>query len=359
MGARSGRRALSRPRLDLKIVIHGAGSIGCYVGGAWQAAGLEVSFLGRERLKQEIGEHGIALTDSQGWSVRLPPEEVDFSTSQSALRKADVVVLTVKAIGTEAAAKEIARHAKKGASVISIQNGVSNAETLRRLLPKHRIVQGMVPYNVVHTGPGRWHRATWGDLMAEETEVTRALSDAIGDRPGRLRLSDDMESVAWGKLLFNLNNAINALSGLTILEELKQRDYRRVFAAAIVETLGLLDLAGIHPAKIGLVGPRQLAHVIGSPDLIFKNLFLRVQKIDPKGKGSMADDFAAGRQTEVDYLNGEVVRLAERLGRKAPVNAAIVGLVKQAELGVQHLWSAKDLRAHVLGGHRGAAGFGY
>lgn len=359
MGPGPGRRALSRPRLVLKIVVHGAGSIGCYVGGAWLAAGLDISFLGREPVKDELAEHGLGLSDPQGWNVQLTPDRIAFDMKPAALKRADVIALTVKSLGTEAAAKEIARFAKKGATVISFQNGISNAATLRRLLPRHQVVQGMVPYNVVHLGPGRWHRATWGDLMAEETEVTRALAEAIGDRPGRLLLSNDMESVAWGKLLFNLNNAINALSGLTILEELKQRDYRRVFAAAIVETLALLDLAGIAPTKIGLVGPRQLPHVIGSPDFIFRNLFLRVQKIDPKGKGSMADDFAAGRRTEVDYLNGEVVRLAERLGRKAPVNAAITALVKQAELGVQRLWSAGELRAHVLGGHRGAAGFGY
>jgi len=354
-----GRRALSRTGLALRIVVHGAGSIGCYVGGAWLAAGIDVTFLGRARVKDELAAHGLGLSDPQGWNVQLQPDRIDFSTSQAALRKADIVVLTVKSTGTEAAAKEIARHLPKGAAVISFQNGVSNAETLHRLLPKHEVIQGMVPYNVVHLGPGRWHRATWGDLMAEDNDVTRALADAIGDRPGRLLLSHDMESVAWGKLLYNLNNAINALSGLTILEELKQRDYRRVFAAAIVETLDLLDLAGIRPAKIGLVGPRQLAHVIGSPDLIFKNLFLRVQKIDPKGRGSMADDFAARRQTEVDYLNGEVVKLAARLGKEAPVNAAITALVKQAELGVERLWNAQDLRAHVLGRHRGAAGFGY
>ena len=81
--------------------------------------------------------------------------------------------------------------------------------------------------------------------------------------------------------------------------------------------------------------------MIGAPDLIFNNLFLKVQKIDPKGRGSMADDFAAGRPTEIDYLNGEVVRLAESLGREAPVNAAIVDLVKQAEAGVERLWSAE------------------
>jgi len=343
----------------VRIIVHGAGAIGCYVGGAWLAAGLDVSFLGRARMKAEVEAHGLHLSDVDGWTAEIAPADISFATGQAALRKADVVLLTVKSIGTEAAAKEIGRHLPKGATVISLQNGVTNAETLRRLLPKHRVVQAMVPYNVVHLGPGRWRRATFGDLTAADDEVTRALAAAIGEKPGRLKLVADMEGVAWGKLLFNLNNAINALSGLTILEEVKQRDYRRVFAAAIVETLDLLDLAGIAPAKIGLIGPRLLPHVIGAPDFLFRNFFLKVQKIDPQGRGSMAADFAAGRRTEVDYLNGEVVRLAERLGRKAPVNAAITDLVKQHELGVERVWSARDLREHVLGGHKGAAGFGY
>jgi 2-dehydropantoate 2-reductase len=310
-------------------------------------------------VRDEIAEHGLRLSDPDGWSATLAPDQVRFDTRPELLKQADIVLLTVKAIGTEAAAKELARHLRKGAAVISLQNGVTNAETLRRLLPDHRVIQAMVPYNVVHLGPGRWHRATFGDLTAEESAIIRALAARIGERPGRLRIAADMEAVAWGKLLFNLNNAINALSGLTILEELKQRDYRRVFAAAIVETLALLDAAGIRPAKIGLVGPKLLPHVIGSPDFVFNNLFLKVQKIDPKGRGSMADDFDAGRPTEVDYLNGEVVTLARRLGRKAPVNAAITNLVRQHELGVERLWSAAELRAFVLGGHRGAAGFGY
>ena len=232
----------------MRIVIHGAGSVGCYVGGAWLAAGLDVSFLGRERVGSELAEHGLTLSDTEGWHVQLQPDRVRFETDPRALGQADIVVLTVKSIGTEAAAKEIARFARKGAAVISLQNGISNAETLRRLLPKQQVVQAMVPYNVVRLGPGRRHRATWGDLTAEDNEITRALSEAIGDRPGRLRLSDRMESVMWGKLVFNLNNAINALSGLTILEELKQRDYRRVFAAAIIEMLDLLDL-GRHRAR--------------------------------------------------------------------------------------------------------------
>jgi 2-dehydropantoate 2-reductase len=187
----------------------------------------------------------------------------------------------------------------------------------------------------------------------------RALAERIGDGPARLRLSTEMPAIAWGKLLINLNNAVNALSGRTLLEQLRARDYRRVVAASILEALGLLEAAGIEPAKIGPVPPRLLPHVIASPDLIFNNLFLKIQKIDVHARSSMADDLRAGRPTEIDYLNGEVVRLAMRLGRKAPVNETIVALIRQAELGVEFLWEPAQLRAVVLEGHRAAPIFGY
>jgi 2-dehydropantoate 2-reductase len=341
------------------VVIFGAGSVGCFVGGAWTAAGCQVSLVGRERIRAEVAEHGLSLSDQQGWKIELAPDRIDFSTDPAPLGKADIIVLTVKSTGTAAAAKEIAKHGRRGATVISFQNGVSNAESLRKALAKFEVVQGMVPYNVVRLGPGRLHRATWGELMAAPTDATRKLAAQIGDRPGRLLLAEDMMGVMWGKLLFNLNNAVNALSGTTILEELKQRDYRRVLAAAIVEALELLAEVGIEPVKIGQIPPRLLPHAIGSPDWVFRNMFLKVQKIDPKARSSMSDDFAAGRQTEVDYLNGEVVKLARSLGREAPVNQAIVDLVKQAEAGVERVWSASQLRAHVLRDHHGARGFGY
>ncbi len=189
------------------------------------------------------------------------------------------------------------------------------------------------------------------------TRSPGALAAAIGDRPGRLKLAGDMEWDRVGKAAVQPQQCDQRALGLTILEQAKQRDYRRVFAAAIVETLDLLDRIGIRPAKIGLVGPRLLPHVIGAPDFLFRNLFLRIQKIDPQGRGSMAADFAAGRRTEVDYLNGEVVRLAERLGRQAPVNAAITALVKQHELGVERVWSARDLRELCAGRPQGRRRF--
>ncbi len=343
-----------------RVAIFGAGSIGCFVGGAWQAAGLPVSFIGREAIAAAIAGHGLTLTDNQGWRVRLAPEEVDFGTKPAALAKAEVVALCVKSNGTEAAAKEIKRHARKGAAVISFQNGISNVDTLRGLLGKRfELIQGMVPFNVAYLGQGRWHKGVSGDLVAADAPVTRDLAARIGDRPGRLRLAEDMMAVAWGKLLINLNNAVNALSGRTLLEQLKERDYRRVVAASMIEALEILEAAGIEPAKIGPVPPKLLPHAIASPDAIFNNVFLRVQRIDAKARSSMYDDLAARRPTEIDYLNGEVVRLAESLGREAPVNSTIVSMIKAAEAGVEHVWTPEELRWHVLQGRKTAPFFGY
>ena len=348
MASRPGRERISGPRLT-KVVILGAGSIGCFVGGCWQLAGIDAHFIGRPSFEREIADHGVTLSDYSGWQASLTPDQVDYRCDPSALADADIIALCVKSGATTDAAMEVATHGRPGATVISFQNGISNVEVLERELG-HRftVVRGMVPYNVAYLGDGRFHKGVAGILYAEDRPETRALSAAIGQSPAALNLSSDMLGVAWGKLLINLNNAVNALSGRTLVEQLRERDYRRVVAASQREGLRLLAKAGIEPAKVGAVGPALLPSVIGSPDWLFRNLFMKAWKIDAKARSSMADDLAAGRRTEVDYINGELVALADRLGEPAPVNRKIVELIRRAEGGAPALPPA-ELRREVLG----------
>jgi 2-dehydropantoate 2-reductase len=206
----------------------------------------------------------------------------------------------------------------------------------------------MIPYNVAYLGDGHFHKGVAGALVTEDRPETRILAKRIGDGPAALRLSIDMVGLAWGKLLINLNNAVSALSGGTLIEELNQRDHRRVVAASQREGLGLLRRAGIRPSKVGPVPPRLLPAVIGSPDWLFRNIFLKGWKIDARARSSMTDDLAAGRKTEVDTINGELVRLAERLGADAPINRKIVELIRAAEAGAES-WLPEALRREVLG----------
>lgn len=330
-----------------RIAVLGAGSVGCFIGGCWQAAGLPVSFIGRPRIAHDIRDHGLTLSDYTGWQKHLA--EVDFACVPAALSEADVIALCVKSGATAEAAREIAEHGREGALVISFQNGISNIDVLERALGgRFRIVRGMVPYNVAYLGEGRFHKGVAGNLYAEDRPDTRELAGRIGESPAGLKLSDDMLGLAWGKLLINLNNAVNALSGRTLIEELEQREYRRVVAASQREGLRLLKRAGFRPAKVGAVGPRLVPTVIASPDWLFKNVFLKGWKIDAKARSSMADDLAAGRKTEVDHINGELVALADRLGMDAPVNRKIVELVRRTEADGKR-WGPGELRREVLG----------
>ena len=330
-----------------RVAIFGAGSVGCFIGGCWQAAGVPITFIGRPRLADEIAKHGLTLSDFTGWKEKL--REVDYRSDPVALNEVEIIALTVKSGATAEAAREIAAHAREGATVISFQNGISNVEVLERELgSRFTVLRGMVPYNVAHLGEGRFHKGVAGHLYAEDAPVTRMLAERIGGGPAALELSSDMLGIAWGKLLINLNNAVNALSGRPLLAQLRERDYRRVVAASQREGLRLLKRAGIRPAKVGAVAPNVLPLVIGSPDWLFRGVFLKSWKIDEKARSSMADDLAAGRRTEVDYINGELVALAQSLGTDAPVNHRIVELIRKAEAGAPPL-EPRSLRREVLG----------
>ena len=332
-----------------KVAILGAGSVGCFIGGAWASAGLDVTLIGRPKISADVDEHGLTVSDYTGWQAHLPPGDVDYRCGPEALDEAEIIALTVKSGDTAAAAAQIAAHGRPGALVISFQNGVSNLDVLEQGLGgRFEVARGMVQYNVAYLGNGRFHKGVAGDLYADRRAGTRALADAIGEGPAALKLSDKMLPLAWGKLLINLNNAVNALSGRTLQEELKQGDYRKVFAASMREGLQLLKQAEIEPVAAGPVPIGRLSRIIGSPDWMFNRFFLKRWKIDAHARSSMADDLAAGRKTEVDYINGELVRLAERLQRAAPVNKAIVELVRKAEAGAEPLGPAA-LREAALG----------
>ena len=156
-----------------KVAILGAGSVGCFIGGAWQAAGLPVTFVGRSTLARELDKHGLVLTDYTGWRTELKPGDIDYRCGPEALDEAEIILLCVKSGDTAQAAAEIAEHARESATVISFQNGVSNIDVLERGLGgRFEIARGMVPFNVAHLGKGAFHKGVAGTLYAARRPAT-------------------------------------------------------------------------------------------------------------------------------------------------------------------------------------------
>lgn len=332
---------------DPEICIFGAGSIGCYVGGRLQAGGARVSFVGRPRLAEELRTHGLHLTDYRGADLSVKPADVRFATTPQSAASADLVLVTVKSAGTDEAGRELAQVLKPGAVVISFQNGLGNAGMLRKHLPKQTVLTGMVPFNVVNRGQGAFHQGSEGELEVQQHSALAPFLAAFKQAGLPLEQHADMLAVQWAKLLLNLNNAVNALSNIPLKAQLSQRSYRRCVTLAQREGLELLQLANQPLAKLTPLPPHWIPTLLGVPDWLFRLLANRMLAIDPLARSSMWEDLQAGRTTEVDWLNGEVVRLAEKLGRKAPINARLMTLIRSAEQAGRREWSGDELLAEL------------
>lgn len=327
------------------ICVVGAGSIGCYVGGRLAATGADVVFVGRQRLADEIGEHGLHLTDYRGTDLRVP--SATFTTDLTAAAGADLVLVTVKSGATQEIADRLAGLLPPDAVVVSFQNGVHNAEILDAALGGAHTLAGMVPFNVVHLGGGTFHQGSEGDLEVAEDPRLAPYEAAFAAAGLPLTQHHDMAAVLWAKLLLNLNNAINALSGLPLKEELSGRDYRACLALCQREALGVLAAAGVKPARITPLPSSWIPRLLMVPDGLFRRLASSMLEIDPVARSSMADDLDLARPTEIDWINGEVLRVAGTVGRTAPVNARVIELVRQAENGGRRDWSGAELRAEL------------
>jgi 2-dehydropantoate 2-reductase len=311
------------------IGVAGAGSIGCFVGGMLAAAGRPVALLARPRVIQEIEASGLRLTSFEGLERRLAPDRLTLSQDPGIFGDAGVVLVTVKSADTAEIADVIAQHAPADAIIVSLQNGIGNMPVLRERLPGRRVLAGMVPFNVIAPGEGRFHRATSGDIIIEADDAGTAAQLSV---PGlAMRPSGNIAGVQWGKLLVNLNNAINALADLPRRPQQAQRSWRRLFADQIAEGLAAIRAEGIRPVSSTPLPAGWMPHLLRLPDAIFEIALGRAMKIDPQARSSMWDDLQRGRLTEIDYLQGVITGLADRHGLQAPLSRRIVALIKAAE----------------------------
>ena len=311
------------------IGVAGAGSIGCFVGGMLAAGGRDVSLLARPRVIAEIEARGLRPTSFEGFDRTIDAKALTLSDDPSLFKDAGIVLVTVKSADTAGMADIIARNAPPDVVVVSLQNGVGNVTVLRNRLPGRRVLGGMVPFNVIALGEGRFHRATSGDIVIEQDDAGTAEKLSV---PGlTMRPTANIDGVQWGKLLVNLNNALNALADLPLRRQLAQRPWRRLFADQMAEGLAAIRAEGITPVSPTPIPAGWMPPLLRLPDVIFEAMLGRTMKIDPEARSSMWEDLQRGRRTEIDYFQGVINGIAERRGLDAPLSRRIVELIRTAE----------------------------
>jgi 2-dehydropantoate 2-reductase len=317
--------SVQEPPVLRKVAVMGAGAVGSFYGAMLARAGHAVTLIGRPAHVQAIQRDGLQLEmGSQRHTVRL-----DASSEAAAVAGADLLLCCVKSGDTEDAARQMAPHLGANTLVMSLQNGVGNAETLARLLPC-RVIPAVVYVAVALGGPGRVCHYGRGDLAigampggtqssVPEWPTLQALVDFFASAHVPVRIVPDVAVELWAKLLVNC--AYNAISGLaqmpyarlaaqSDIRALQQDIVREVIAVAAASGVTLsLDASLDAVSRIAVGMPQQLS--------------------------STAQDMARHKPSEIDHLNGFIARRGGELGVPAPVNQTLHALVKLVESGYE------------------------
>lgn len=330
------------------IVICGAGAIGCYLGAQWAAAGAPVVLLGRSALIR-LKTSGLSLSNG----ITLSPQDFttnpQIETEPEALGRAGLIVLAVKSTALPRVIELIKIHSASNTPILCLLNGLAPIRMLKAAFPNREIAAGMVPYNVVWYDAETLRCSSVGEVIIEDTPATQSLLKRLAKGVEPIQISDNIRPFQYGKLLLNLNNPVNALSGKSLYHQLSERPYRLIYAAALQEALNIYKAAHIAHAKSGPLPAHRIVQMLRAPDWLFNTIALRLQKLDPSSQTSMAQDLASGKPTEIDTINGEIVKLAATTGQTAPINARLITLIKAAESGGPKIYSAKSLLKSALG----------
>jgi 2-dehydropantoate 2-reductase len=293
----------------MKIAVMGAGAVGCYYGGMLARAGHDVVLIGRPQHVEAVKRQGLRL-ETQTVDERI---RVSASTEASAVQGAQLVLFCVKSTDTESGAAAVKPHLAPDALVLSLQNGVENADRLRALLSQE-VAAAVVYIGTEMAGPGHVRHHGRGELVIEPSKASDDVARVLITAGVPTDISDNVRGALWAKLI--LNCAYNALSAITQLpygQLVKGEGVTAVLRDIVDECLAVAKADGVT--------------IPGDVDAAVR----KIAETVPGQYSSTAQDLARGKRSEIDYLNGLILRRGEVLGIATPANRLLHAIVKLLE----------------------------
>ncbi len=299
----------------MKILIVGTGAVGGYFGAFLSKAGNDVTFLARGEHLKAINRNGLIVKSINGdFSVTVKVKEWPDKDDRY-----DLIIFAVKGYDLETASETIKDVAADDTSILSLLNGVESEELLTKKFGTEKIIGGVAfigsaietPGVILHTASGF---VTIGEIDGEKSDRCKRIKTTFEKAHIPCKISADINKDIWSKMLWNVGfNAITAVTGALVSEILANQGTRQIVEQSMLETINVAKKKG----------------VLLSPDLILKTI-TRTEKVG-KIKTSMLQDIEKGKQTEIDFINGAIVKIGNDVDINTPVNETLCDLVKFLE----------------------------
>ena len=295
----------------MKIAVMGAGAVGCYYGGMLARAGHAVALVARPVHVEAIRQNGLLL-DTQTFQERVP---LQADTEARAVQGAQCVLFCVKSTDTESAGQAMAPYLGADTVVLSLQNGVDNAERLQQLLGRP-VLPAVVYVAAGMAGPGHVRHHGRGELVIAPSPASGDIARSFAAAGIPVEISDNVAGALWAKLV--LNCVYNPLSAIT------QLPYGEIVNSPGLEVPRMMDDIVHECMAVARACGVQLPE--GTAEAV-----LPLARSMATQVSSTAQDLARGHRSEIDHLNGYVVRRGEALGIPTPANRMLHTLVRLLE----------------------------
>ena len=294
----------------MKVAVMGAGAVGCYYGAMLARAGHEVVLIGRPAHVEAVRANGLRL-ETKAFDERV---RLDASTHADAVQGAGLVLFCVKSTDTESAAAEIGPHLAPDALVLTLQNGVDNDTRVRSVLPSSDVAAAVVYVATEMAGPGHVKHHGRGELVIAPSRSSERVAQLLAAAGVPTEISGNVRGSLWAKLVLNCAyNALSAIARLPYGELVKGQGVAEAIRDVVAECLAVASADGVA--------------ITGDTDAAVR----AIAESMPSQYSSTAQDLARGRASEIDHLNGFVVRRGEALGVPTPANRMLWVLVKLLE----------------------------
>ena len=295
---------------SLKVAVMGAGAVGCYFGGMLARAGHDVTLIARPQHVEAIRRDGLHM-DTKTFDEHVKLHAV---TEASGVQGADLVLFCVKSMDTEAAGRQIEPFLRPDTLVLCLQNGVDNADRLRAVLPGHEVCAVVVYVATEMAGPGHLKHHGRGELVIAPARAAERAAQALVAAGVPTEISGNVRGALWLKLILNCGfNALSAIAQKPYGPAVQGEGIWEVVRDVIDECLAVAGAEGVQVPVDPHAAARKLIESI------------------PTQYSSTAQDLARGKPTEIDFLNGYVVRRGEALGVPTPANRVLWALTKLLE----------------------------
>lgn len=294
----------------LRVAVMGAGAVGCYFGGMLARGGHDVTLIARPHHVEAIGRHGLHM-DTRTFDEYV---RVTASSDAASVQGAELVLLCVKSGDTERAGAEIKPYIHKDSVVLCLQNGFDNDERLRAVLSQGEVAAAVVFLGAEMAGSGHVKHHGSGELVIDAIGGIRNLAQIFEAAAIPTRVSANVRGELWLKLIINC--AYNAISAIA----------RKPYGQTVVSP-GVRDVMREVVDECLAVARAEDINVPGDVD----EAVWRIAETMPQQYSSTAQDVMRGKPTEIDYLNGHVVRRGTALGIRTPANLALWAMVKSLE----------------------------